>query len=95
MASLFILSKDVAHVLERGMIKLGYQHFCISMPQEGAWELSTLEIKGIPANKSQDEILLNFENKRMWRKTLEVKHIVRDQNVTYIIFNKQEGMYVF
>ena len=60
---------------------------------ESSWIQSTLRIRNIPAVKTDEEIALWFEGRKIWGRELDVSQVVRDANndFTYVTFCQEKG----
>ena len=59
-----------------------------------SWRRKTaIQVKNIPSNADEEEIMLRFEGRSYWGRELDVKQVVSEEfsDVTYVIFNDEQG----
>ena len=59
-----------------------------------SWRRKTaIQVKNIPSNADEEEIMLRFEGRSYWGRELDVKQVVpvESSDVTYVIFNDEQG----
>ena len=63
-------------------------------PGMNTWRRKTaIQVKNIPSNADEEEIMLRFEGRSYWGRELDVKQVVpvESSDVTYVIFNDEQG----
>ena len=76
-----------------GTTTLNGIHLLFCNPDQKMWRKSVIRVRNVPANLTNDEIALHFENRKKWGHELDVKQISRDKakGIAYVFYDNAQG----